>query len=178
MKIITNYKLLITNLRKCARSQRGVTIVELLLYMGLLSILIVILVDIFVSILDVQTESESFSSVTQDGRFLTSRLVNDIHNARNILVPATNGSQSATMQMVIGGITYSYAVTNGNLVLTNNFGTDVLNGYNTTVSNLLFKRYGNTNGKPTVQITFTLTGNTLQHKGVEKQDFQITGSTR
>lgn len=173
-KIIGNWKLEIGNLK----FQRGVTIVELLLYMGLLSILIVILVDIFVSIMDVQAESEAYSAVTQDGRFITTRLVNDIHNATNILTPPTNGSQSATLQLIIGGVTYSYAVTNGNLTLTNNFGTDVLNGYNTTVSNQLFRRYGNTNGKPTVQISFTLTGKTLQHKGVEKKDYQTTGSTR
>lgn len=158
--------------------QRGVTIVELLLYMGLLSILIIILVDVFVSILDVQADSQAYSAVTQDGRFITTRLVNDIHNATSILTPPTNGSQSATLQLVIGGITYAYAVTNGDLSLTNNFGTDVLNGYNTTVSNPLFKRYGNTNGKPTVQISFTLTGKAVQHKGVEKLDYQITGGTR
>lgn len=171
-KIITHYKLLIT------RCQKGFTIVELLLYMGLFSILLIVLVDIFVSILDVQIESEAYSTVVQDGRFMTSRLLHDLHNAQSILVPSGNGSQSATLQLVVDGVPYSYSAVGGNLQLTTNNGTDFLNGYNTTVSNIVFKRYGNINGKPTVQINFTLTGKVQRNSGQEKKDFQITGSLR
>lgn len=158
--------------------QRGFTIVELILYMGLFSILILILVDMFVSILNVQVDSESYSTVEQDGRFINSRLLYDLHNAESMLIPSANGSQSATLQLVINGTNYTYAVVNGNLQLTTNNGTDVLNGYDTTVSNLLFKRYGNTGGKPTVQVTFTLTGKVQSKSGQQTRNFQTTGGIR
>ena len=82
------------------------------------------------------------------------------------------------MQLVVDGITYSYSVVGGNLQLTNNYGTDILNGYNTTVPSILFKRYGNANGKPTVQTNVTIMGKVQRDSGQETKDFQITGSLR
>lgn len=158
--------------------QKGFTIVELIFYMGLFSILILILVDMFVSILNAQVDSESYSTVEQDSRFITTRLLYDLHNAQSISLPSSNGSQSASLQLVIDGTNYIYTVANGNLQLTTNNGTDVLNGYDTTVSNLLFKRYGNTAGKPTVQVSFTLTGKVQSKSGQKIKQIQTTGSLR
>src|SRR3990172_6790072 len=51
-------------------SRRGFTIIELILYMGMLSILLAVLSQIFVSILNVQLESQSSSSIEQDSRYI------------------------------------------------------------------------------------------------------------
>src|SRR3989338_7347848 len=48
-------------------SQKGVSMVELVLYMAILSVLLTILTSVFVSALDVQSESQATSSVEQDG---------------------------------------------------------------------------------------------------------------
>src|SRR4030042_5852170 len=72
--------------------QKGFTLVEILLYMGLLAILLVVLTEILVSILAVKIEFEATSSVEQDSRFLLSRLFYDINRASAITTPGSIGS--------------------------------------------------------------------------------------
>ncbi len=172
MKKIFNFQFSIFN------SKKGFTLVEMLIYMGLLSILIVIMVDLFASSLDVQLESQATSAVQQDARFLLSRLTYDVQNAQNVLVPATIGSQSASLQLSINSVNYTYALNNGNIQLTNNNGTDNLNSFDTTVSNLTFKKLGNGSGKDTVQIVFTLTSKVVRNTGAETKNFQTTVGLR
>jgi len=148
------------------------------MYMGILSILIVVMVDVFAASLDVQLESQATSAVTQDGRFLLARLTYDVQNAQSVLVPAAVGSQSASLQMTMNAINYTYALNNGTMQLTTNNGTDNLNGFDTTVSNLTFKRLGNGLGKDTVQVVFTLTSNVVRNTGAETKNFQTTVGLR
>src|SRR3989344_6072674 len=67
------------------KTRKGFTLVEIILYMALLAVFLIVLTDIFVSILDIQTESEATSSVEQDSRALLARFNFDIANADSIL---------------------------------------------------------------------------------------------
>ena len=145
--------------------KKGFTLVEMLLYMGFLTAFLVVLTQIFVSTLNVQLESEANSSIQQDGRFIMTRLTYDIERATSISTPASLGGQSSNLVMTISGGTYTYAISGNNLVLTTSLGTDQINGEGTKVSNLLFKRIGNSGGKNTFQITFTLTSVVKRQSG-------------
>ena len=161
-------------------SQKGVAIVELLLYMGILSFLITILTSIFVSALDVQSESSSASSVEYDGNYILARLGYDIHRANSISIPSSNGSSSATLRIVIDSENYTYSIdSNNNLILVNNLGTNNLNNYGTTVSDLLVQRLGNA-GKieNTLRINFTVTSRTKRISGYEVKNFEVNLSLR
>src|SRR3989344_9090196 len=70
---------------------RGVTLIELLLYMGLLALFLLVLTDIFVAITSVRTETETTSAVEQDGRFIISRLAYDVSRADSISIPPQLG---------------------------------------------------------------------------------------
>jgi type II secretory pathway component PulJ len=140
--------------------KQGFTLVEFLLYLGLLSIFLVILADIFVSIIEVRLASESISSVEQDERFITARLIYDINRAASVTAPASPGDVSSTLALVINGISHTYQLNGGNLELTNNLGADQLNSGEAQISNLSFKRVGNAGGKPTIQLQFTVTSRT------------------
>lgn len=164
-------------MKKIFNSKGGYTLIEMLMYMGLLSILLVVMVDLFASSLDAQLESQSISIVNRDGRFLISRLSYDINRAQSIVSPAL-GSQQATLQLSIGGVSYTYTANNGNLQLTNNNGTDNLNGFDSTVSNLSFQTLGNTNGKHTVKVQFTVTSKVTRVSGAETKTFQTTVGIR
>ena len=125
-------------------AQKGITVVELLLYMGILTILLTILTSVFTSALDVQSESNAVSSVEQDGNYILARLAYDIHRAQSINIPATNGTTSNSFQIVVDGINYTYSIdVNNNLILVNNLGTNNLNNYATSISNLSVQRLGN-----------------------------------
>lgn len=166
-----NYKLLTTNYRK------GFTLVELLIYIGIFSILLTVLTQVFVSIVNVGLEQEASSSVEEDSRFILTRLIHDVNNAQSIVSPAL-GAQSTSLQIIKDGENYTYSQNAGNMQLANNSGINFLNSFDTTISNLTFKRIGNVGGKHTVQVGFTITSKTVQKKGPEVKNIRTTVGIR
>lgn len=166
--------------KKKINSQRGVTVVELLLYMAILSVLLTVLTSVFVQALDVQSESNAVSSVEQDGNYILSRLAYDIHRAQGINIPGTNGATNDNFQIVVGGVNYTYNTdVNGSLNLTNNLGVNSLNNYGSSVSAFLVQRLGNVGGvENTLKINFTITSRTKRVSGYEQKDFQTNLSLR
>lgn len=160
------------------RYRAGFTIVELLIYMAIMSILLVVLSNIFTSIIDVRLESESVSAVEQDGMYILSRFTYDIPRAQSITTPASLGASTNSLSIVVDGTAYTYAVNNNNLELTTSSGTDVLNSINTTISGLSFLRLGNSGGNNTIRITYTVTSVTLQNGNPETKQFQTTVGLR
>jgi len=161
-------------------SQKGVTLIELILYMAILAVLLTILTSVFVSALDVQSESESSSSVEQDGNYLLARLAYDIHRAQSINIPAANGVTANNFQIVIGGVNYTYSVDeNNNLILTNDSGVNNLNNYGTSISAFSVSRLGNAGGaEDALRITFTVTSRAKRISGFEAKNFQTNLSLR
>ncbi|MDP2585655.1 MAG: prepilin-type N-terminal cleavage/methylation domain-containing protein [Candidatus Levybacteria bacterium] len=161
-------------------SQKGVSIIEMILYMAILSVLLTILTSIFVSALDVQSESQATSSVEQDGNYILARLAYDIHRAQNINIPVTNGETNDNFQVVINGINYTYIVdANNNLILTDDLGINNLNNYGTNISGFSVQRLGNVGGvENTLKINFTITSRTKRISGFEIKNFQTNLSLR
>lgn len=155
-------------------SPKGFSLVELLVYMGLLSVLVGVLSMVFASIVDVQLRSESASSVDQNGRYILSKLLYDVRSATSVSTPASPGNTSSTLQMLVNNITYTYSLNGTNLQLVNNYGTNVLNGYDTQVSAVSFKRLGAGDSNDTIQVSFTLTSITQPHGRAESRTFQTT----
>lgn len=158
--------------------KKGFTLVELLVYMGLFSILIVVLTEIFLSILELQSQSVAVSSVASDGRFIVSRLTYDIRRATTISQPASLGQTGATAQLLIGGANYALAGSGGNLVLTSPLGSDNLNSIGSQVTDLSFTRVGNVGGKNSLQIKFRVTSRQNLPQGAEVRDYETTVSLR
>lgn len=160
--------------------QSGVTMVELLLYMSILSVLLLVLSSIFVSALDVQSESNATSSVEQDGNYILARLNYDVHRAQSINIPASNGTTANNFQIVIGGINNTYSIDgNNNLILTNDLGANNLNNFNSSISALLVQRLGNPGGvENSLKINFTVSSRVKRISGIETKDFETNLSLR
>lgn len=160
--------------------QRGFTIVELLIYMGLLSILLGILTTIFVSTLNVQLESRSSSAVVQDGNYILAKLAVDIHKATSISVPNALGSTGDNFTIVIDGVNYNYSIDEDeNLVLTNNLGENILNSFDSRIASFSAQRLGNV-GKveDNLNINFTITSRIHEQTGYETKNFQTNVGLR
>ena len=159
-------------------SKKGFSIIELLLYMGILTILLVITMQMFSSIFDIQLESQATSSVAQDSKYIMGRFTYDLNRAESISTPSV-GSLSPTLALIIDGETFTYSLSGGGLILENNTtGTiDQLNSSETTVSNVSFLRLDG-NGKDSVQMSFTLTSETIRRGGKEVESFQTTAGLR
>ncbi|MFH1832603.1 MAG: prepilin-type N-terminal cleavage/methylation domain-containing protein [Candidatus Levyibacteriota bacterium] len=146
----------------------GFTLIELLIYLGIFSMLLLVLVQLFTAILDVQLDTEATSGVQEDGKYLFSRLNYDIGRASDVKVPLSYGVESQTLTITINSDDYVYSLNNGNLML----GADQLNGNDTSVSNLSFMQLGQTEGKSTIKVAFTLTSKTIKKSGPESKTFQ------
>lgn len=163
-------------LKKIHHKQQGFTLIEQLIYMGLLSIFLLTLTEMFVSILNVRKESEAVSAVDQDSRFIMARLAYDINRADSITSPAL-GVSSNTLGLVIDGVTYTYTLASNNLQLTVNSNIDTVNSLGSSISNLSFQRIGN-NNKDTIKIQMTINGVTVTNKGLETKSFTTTVGRR
>jgi type II secretory pathway pseudopilin PulG len=157
----------------------GYTLIELLLFMGILAIFLAVLTQIFTSTLDVQLESSNNSSVDQAKAFLLSRLQYDIHRSTSIVTPASPGQSSSTLVLNIGGVATTYQVINNQFTITNNQGTDILSDVTTQASNFQVTRIGNGTSNDTVEITLTLTSTTQSSAGIaETRQLNTTYSLR
>jgi len=160
--------------------QRGFTLIEMVVYIGILTILIGILSSIFTEIVDVQLTSKATSSVNQDGRYLLSKLLFDAKSSSSFTVNAPLGSQGNTLQLTINSINYTYSLDGNNnlqVVDTSTGETNLLNSYDTSISNLAFMRIGNGGSNDTVKVTFTLKSKTKDRTGQETRNFETVLGT-
>lgn len=153
--------------------QRGFTLVEMLIYMGLMAGFLLVLTDVLVAILDVKAESAATSSVEQDGRYIISRLSYDIARANSITTPSSVGSSGGVLTLKIGGDTYTYSLSGTNFQLVNSLGTNNLNSSESQVSNLSFTKL-DPGARATIHITYTLTSSTTRVAGPETRTFTTT----
>jgi type II secretory pathway pseudopilin PulG len=156
------------------RNRSGFTIVELLVYAGILTIFLYVMTNIFTSVLDMQLESETASAVVQDGGYILSRLTYDMGRASAIVEPNAIGVESARLVLRINNADYQYSAAGGNLFLSADVTSDALNSFGTGISNLSFRRYGNVNGKNSIRVAFTLASTTERSSGPEIREYQTT----
>lgn len=159
--------------------QKGFTLVELLLYMGIFTILLAVTLQMFGSIFDVQLESQATSSVAQDSKYIMGRFTHDLNRAQSISVPSVFGTPNATLTLVINSQILTYSLNSGNLILENitTGTTDRINSSETTVSDVSYLRLDG-NGKDSVQMSFTLTSLAIRRGGKEVETFQTTAGIR
>lgn len=155
----------------------GTTIVELLLYMGLLSIFIVMVANLFGQVLSVQTSSSSESNVQTNGNFILTKLSQDINLSDDIITPLSIGQTAASIVLKNGPNNTSYSVVNSRLVLTDTTGSYNLNDVDTIISNFLVKRLGNVGGKNGLQISYTITSAIIESE-TKSTDFNTFISIR
>jgi len=160
------------------RSTKGVTLVEVIIYVAILSMFLVVLTNIFASILDVRSESEASSAISADTRYIISRLSFDVKRATAINTPTAIGATTNNLSLVIGGINYDYTIVGNNLTLANNFGNNNLNSSETKLQNITFQKLSYVTGKNTVKVTFTINSSSIRNSGPETKTITTTISLR
>lgn len=143
-----------SSLTRFSSSKKGFTLVEMLLYMGLVSIFLLVLTDLITATLDVRVESTAVSAVITDGEFIKNRMTYDFRRATALVLPATTGVSEATLRLTIAGATYDYALQGSNLTITVGGASEQLNSPSTAISNLSFTRIGNGVATDTVQVSY------------------------
>lgn len=88
----------------------GFSLLELILYIAILSIMSVVLTASFLALVQGRTRSESRTEVNVALRFAMDKIAQDIKSATSVTTPASGASASLT---VIAGNTIAYSVTSG-----------------------------------------------------------------
>jgi type II secretory pathway pseudopilin PulG len=156
-----------------SKKQKAFTLVEIILFMGLFSILLFVMLDLFTVSLQIKTKAESVSSIHQDGRYILEKVMNDLNNSQFIISPAL-GNSSNTLQFVLYGSPRTYRLNNNNFEYIDDTGTHVLNSYDTQITQLSFSRYGNTNGRNTLSVNITLRSLITHNNTQDTASFQTT----
>lgn len=141
-------------------SRRGASLLELLIYIAILSGLMVIIVNMFVMISKGRGQSEARSEVNSAIRFAAERIRQDVKGASAVTTPIL-GTASPTLQMnVEGGLTVIYDTLVGQLRRSEGNGlsttTALVTGTSVFVDTSTFTRLENNNTTPGI-ITATTT---------------------
>lgn len=158
------------------QSMLGFTMIEMLLCMGIFSILLIVLLQIFTAILSVHAQSQTTSSIDQEGNYLLSRLSYDIHQADTVISP---GLGASAQELQIDGKTYK--LIGDNLMVADATGSTQLNGADVKVAmdNNSFTTLGKPSGKLSVKINITLTSKVTRVGGLKSiRTFETTVQTR
>jgi len=121
-------------------NSKGFTIVELIIYMALLTGFLLVLLDIFTTTLNFKLQSESTSALNQDARFILGSLNYNVYNAGSASVPS-----SSKLSLDSGARVYE--LSSGDLLLN----SVKLNSLDTKVDSISFTKIGTT-----IRISYTL----------------------
>lgn len=123
----------------------GFSLLELLIYLTILSILVVVISNTFISLSRGNGQSQAKSEVNSAIRFATELLRQDLKNASVISTPASPSS-SGTLTLTRSGVTIVYDVSGGSLRRKEGVAdpTNITNS-NIFVSTPTFTRIENTN---------------------------------
>lgn len=130
-------------------TREGFSLLELLIYISILSILVVIISNTFIALSRGSGQSQARGEVDSSIRFAAELIKQDIKGASAITTPVTGGSgPSLTLTRSIGGTptTVTYDVVAGVLRRTEGVAAPVnITNSNITVSSPTFTRVENTN---------------------------------
>ena len=159
-------------------NSKGYTLVEMLLFMGLFSMFLVVLSNMYSTILETQQRSLATSYVELSGRYILARLLYDIPRADSVQTPDDLGEEETSMVLRKDGEDTTYAIATDVMELTNSGGTFALHSNEVTASNLQITRIGNVNGEPTLLISFEITSVIPDTTGIHSRTFSTTVGTR
>lgn len=157
---------------------KGFSLLELLIYVGILSGLMVVIGNAFISLSKGRGQSDARSEVNSSVRFAGERLKQDIKNASAITTPIL-GTASSTLTLVVPGFTVTYDTLGGQLRRTEGTGlattTTVITGPAIFVDTPVFTRLENYSA--TLQATTTaIKISALFHYNASSTDWTYQGA--
>ena len=148
---------------RAARLTGGVSLMELLIYIAILSVILLVISSAFISISKTGGSVDARTEVNSNTRFASNRIIQDIKSASAVSVPAVVGGTAATLELTVSGDTILYDISAGQLRRKVNTGTpEPVTSNLVTVSSPIFTRLENFNSvfqatTTTVDINMTVT---------------------
>lgn len=173
-------------LKSFEKFQKGASLIEILLYFALFSIILAISIDFLIKTGEFGLETSRKDVLQEEGRYIIGRLTYDIHRANPLSEPDMLGETTNLLRFtVVTGFfsseVHEYTLDSGNLLFTRistSTNTANLNSNRVKVNSLSFTRLGSILGKPTIKIAFELETTQAEKGGPKKQSFETVVGTR
>lgn len=143
------------------RLERGFTLVELLIYTGILAVVLSVTLGLFFQSRTIETQVTENQEVDRNARIAFLEMTQTIRGATSVTTPVL-GDSAASLALNSNAISYSVSGS-GVLQKTDSSGTYNITGSGVTIQNLTFTTRGEVGKQPTVSISFTLRSNTIVH---------------
>lgn len=155
------------------KKSRGATLIELLIYSGLLGIILIVIYNLLVQSGRFRSYASADYELLSNSKRAVLEITNGVKSAALITSPAFRNS-GPLLNLDNNKITFS--LLNNRLIRTENGNSDYVTGNLTTVKNLNFNVLGPSTEKPTVYFSFTLSINTSD--GIKTENYQSAVTLR
>lgn len=159
------------------RAREGFTIIELLIFAAIFSVITITFIAILVAVTRVHVEQSSVAEVNGQSQFILQQLQSNIEQSSLVEMATDTASSSLRLRMATSSIDPTIVwLTNGIVYRTQGGGAaEALTSERVTVSDLVFtKRANATGGRDSVTITFAVAYNTVN---VQRQFSQILNTS-
>jgi len=163
---------------KIKKTNHGFSLLELLIYVAILSVLVVVVSNAFISLSKARLQSQVRGEVHDSLRFAMDKIKLDIKNASSVTNPSS-GTDS-TLVVVVSGVDITYDVTGGVLRRTEGVNTPIdVTGNNIFVDTFSLTKISNTNlilneTTTAIQINMTIHYNSSNIDLLHSSSFQTT----
>lgn len=138
-----NFKLRISN------SNKGFSLLELLIYIAIIAIVTVFIAGIFLILNKSRGQTEARNEVNSSLRFAIEKISQDVRAASGVNTPTSAGATSTNLQVVVSGLNVDYCVADAKLRRQANGSCDAsseeITGNTVRIKSLVFTRLENTN---------------------------------
>ncbi len=146
---------------KSLGNNRGFSFLELIIYIAIFATFLMVIVNIFSIIVSSSAKEEARAEVRQNLKFAIEKITDEVYAASDITQPAADGTSSNVLALTVNGTPAQFDVSGGILQKTKGAATENITSDKVTVdvSSDIFRRVGNTNAKPAIQIILTISYN-------------------
>lgn len=158
--------------------KKGFTLPELLITVGIFSILITVLGNVFANIVEARLKGEAQAAVAREASYLVTRFGYDVGRATAITLPSVNQSGSQ-LNLTIAGTTYDYKLDNGKLLF-GTVGTEKeVTGSEVRITDFSVTRMQDMSSRGSAKISITIsTNDTIPGAQVIERTIGMTYATR
>lgn len=143
------------------RCGRGVTLVEVVLYLAILSTLVFGIASFVDLISVVRVKNQAIIEVNQQAALIIQNMAQNIRNAKSVTTPTIGQSGNNLVILDVSNNTITYALNSGILTINRGPGGLNLNNNRVLISNVVFKNLSRASTPSIIQINFTLSYNNV-----------------
>lgn len=148
-------------INKLQNKNRGLTLVEVILYLAILSTLVFGIAS-FVNLVTVaRVKNQVINEVDQQAIQIIQNIAQNIRNANSITTPIIGQSVNNLVILDVNNNTITYMLNSGILTINRGSGDVNLNNNRVIISDLLFKNLARVGTPSIIQINFTLSYNNI-----------------